>query len=313
MELVTLLTDDIGITTVSPPSWLTSFDLERWSNNGLEAPPTSRMRWEFENRQRPCEPSSLTFSVIYATGGPTHTFHIHRNLMLMLGYLDLDYWLSPMKVMTVWNRNRISRYLQRLREDVVVELTGVEANVLEDSTFGTNALREWAVRVHGGYGHSQTGRKEYQESCKRRGVTPYDEDFINYGKSQASYDTTHLMKTSDWRQMCKHHFAGSISHRSLLPCPTRVHSLCADHRCNVSVTCAATMTSAEMSLHPFCVPRASTSMRHMGPGITGQSVLPHQCRYKSGNVSTQTDWFLFTKASPPKYARKITIQMDGHR
>ena len=62
------------------------------------------------------------------------------------------------------------------------ELEGVTGSATLDPTFSTDALREWAIRVHDGYGHSQTGRKEYLESCARLGTTPYTADFINYGE-----------------------------------------------------------------------------------------------------------------------------------
>jgi hypothetical protein len=181
---MTGLTNDIGIiSAISYPCWLTYHDSDRWPQNGPQVPASS-MTWAFEMPQHHHECSSLMFSVIYDTGEPTRNFSIHRNLMLMLGYLDLDYWSSPIKETTRWNQNRISHYLRLLREDVVVELAGVKENVLEDLIFGTNTLREWAVRAHAGYGHSQTGRREYLESCSS--VTPYAEDFINYGESQIS-------------------------------------------------------------------------------------------------------------------------------
>jgi hypothetical protein len=123
-------------------------------------------------------------AIISITQQLLHIFYIHHNLALMLAYLDIDYTLTPIKEMTWWNQNRVSLYLQRLRDDVVVELMGVPQDVLKDPTFATNVLREWAIRVSSRYGHSQTGRREYHESCRRLGVTAYTDDFINYGKHQ---------------------------------------------------------------------------------------------------------------------------------
>jgi hypothetical protein len=120
-------------------------------------------------------------------GGPEDAFDIHHKLALMLGYLDLDYWLSPLKQTTLWNQNRIARYLERLRSDVVLELKDVTDDELHDPTFGTNVLREWAVRVKAEHGHSKTGRKEYETSCARDGGTLYEEDFILYGEHKPGH------------------------------------------------------------------------------------------------------------------------------
>jgi hypothetical protein len=59
----------------------------------------------------------------------------------------------------------------------------VESSVLLDATFGTEVLREWAVRVHHRYGHSNTRHQMYKETCAALVVIPYiEEDFINYGE-----------------------------------------------------------------------------------------------------------------------------------
>lgn len=160
-------------------------DFARWSDNGQDVP-ASNMRWKFSSHNHHHGSSCIWFSVDFNTSEPTRTFHIHDNLALVLGYLDTDYWLSPIKQTTTWNRNRIARYLQNLREDVVQELDAVTRSVMLDPTFGTNVLREWAIRVHDRCGHSHTGRKEYLESCARLGMTPYTADFINYGERQCS-------------------------------------------------------------------------------------------------------------------------------
>lgn len=172
------------------------------------------MRWKFESHP---QYFTLHLSVINDAEHQEHAFDIHRNLALILGYLDLDYWLTPIKNTTRWNQNRISLYLRRLREDAIVELRSVKRTVLLDPTFKTNALREWAVRVSAGYGHSQTGRRQYLESCMQRSVVPYEEeDFINYSKSNVCSlnDVAHLMITSDWQQLCKRDFSNSIRHTS---------------------------------------------------------------------------------------------------
>jgi hypothetical protein len=177
-------TTNISTSTSSSTSrpLLSRPDSDRWTNDGANDSP-SPMRWEFQSyRQDDLAISTIKFHVVYENGEPTHTLHIHPNMAVMLGYLDLDYWLSGIKQTTLWNQNRISRYLRCLREDVVLELMGTSNAVLRDPAFGTSVLREWAVRVWYRYGHSQTGRRAYEESCARSQLPMYDEHFINYGE-----------------------------------------------------------------------------------------------------------------------------------
>jgi hypothetical protein len=166
-------------------------DFLRWSDNGQDAP-ASDMQWKFSSPRHHHAPW-IRLSVHYNTSDQTHTFNIHNNLALLLAYLDTDYWLTPIKPTTTWNRNRIARYLRNLREDVVEELKGVTGSAMLDPAFSTDVLREWAIRAHDRYGHSQTGRKEYLESCARLGTTPYAADFVHYGERNYSHtekDTT---------------------------------------------------------------------------------------------------------------------------
>jgi len=109
---------------------------------------------------------------------------MHNQLALMLGYLDLDYWLTNIKLTSTWNQNRIAAYLLNLCVDVVQELMGLKSDVLLQTTFGTQTLREWAVRVHHEHGHSKSGHRRYKEACDALRMKPYiKEDFINYGES----------------------------------------------------------------------------------------------------------------------------------
>lgn len=170
-------------------------DFVRWADDGHDVP-ASDMQWTFSSHHHDHESPCIRFSVHANSSEPTHTFHIHNNLALVLAYLDTDYWLSPIKQTTTWNQNRIARYLESLRDGVVEELEVVTGSVMLDPTFSTDVLREWAIRVHDRCGHSQTGRKEYLESCVRLGTTPYTADFINYGEreySQSDQATTYLM------------------------------------------------------------------------------------------------------------------------
>jgi len=174
----------------SPSRLIICNDSERWSNNGIDVPP-SNTRWIFQQYPQLSDGSSnLAFTVTYDTGAPERTFQIHNNLALMLRYLDLDYWITPLKPTTAWNRNRIGRYLRRLRDDVILELVDIKEDVLRDPTFGTDVLREWAVRVHHEYGHSGTGRKAYQEYCAQYKCDPYQDDFIYFGENIMSDETT---------------------------------------------------------------------------------------------------------------------------
>ena len=63
-----------------------------------------------------------------------------------------------------------------------MEMVGTEGHILQDSTFLPSVLREWAVRVHGGYGHSQTGHREYADSCRKFNMNPYEESIMHYGE-----------------------------------------------------------------------------------------------------------------------------------
>jgi hypothetical protein len=162
-------------------------DRDRWSDN-RNIIPISSMRWSFvsSNCSHCASPSCLSITISYANGQRQNGFHIHNNLALMLAYLDLDYWLTPLKPIKPSNRNRITRYLERLREDVILELTNVPEDVRRDPCFGPKVLQEWAVRVHDEYGHSNTGRKLYLTFCEKRGESPYHADFLNFGKKHAA-------------------------------------------------------------------------------------------------------------------------------
>ena len=155
-------------------------DLERWSDSGKYVP-CSSTRWQFETYPHN---NATRLSIISTSRHKQHSYLMHNQLALMLGYLDLDYWLTNIKPTSTWNQNRIAAYLLNLHVDVVQELMGLKSDVLLQTTFGTQTLRGWAVRVHHEHGHSKSGRRRYEEACDALRMKPYiTEDFINYGES----------------------------------------------------------------------------------------------------------------------------------
>jgi len=111
----------------------------------------------------------------------TRVIRVRLNIACMLAFLDMDYWTVPTAPLTSWNRKRVQSYLHRVREDIAKELIVTDEATLLDRSFQPNASRHWAVRVHHGLGHSNTGRTMYNEHCKVNGLIPYMEDFVNYG------------------------------------------------------------------------------------------------------------------------------------
>jgi hypothetical protein len=156
-------------------------DLQRWSNDPASMP-RSRTRWLFGGEG--CwNTGSIRFLVVDMTGYNICSVVVHQNLALILAYLDLDYWLTPIaQDMTAWNQKRIEHYLRLVRDDVVTELAAADGVTLLQSSFGPTALRQWAVRVRHTFGHSQTGRSQYRDFCTAKGHSPYDEQYINYGE-----------------------------------------------------------------------------------------------------------------------------------
>jgi hypothetical protein len=144
-------------------------DLQRWLNDPLPTPP-SQTRWLFAGGE--CRQSaSVRFMVIDITGHEICAIRVHRNLAMILAYLDLQYWKSERSAQesSSWNNNRIKHYLGRVREDVVTELLGEDSTALICSSFGTTAMREWAVMVHHVCGHSRSGRNQYEDLCTSNG------------------------------------------------------------------------------------------------------------------------------------------------
>lgn len=160
----------------------TSPDFLRWcypSHGGS----ISKNRWAFELKQDRRN-QQLWFYIIIdsiTTKEEAQACLIHQDHALILAYLDLNYW-SKFSQMPNWNRNRLVSYLGQMREDVVRELMGMDRRMLPNVGYRPSTLREWAVRVRRGHGHSQTGRNEYYEYCKKKGVRPYDEDYLSYGE-----------------------------------------------------------------------------------------------------------------------------------
>lgn len=153
-------------------------DLLRWSHDTSHTS-KSNTHWLFSN----CKSSrkNLTFIVASPEGEEKHTFSLHPKLVLILAYLDLDYW-SHCPCVPTRNDNRLARYLGKLRDDVVEELRVAPAAKLVDPSFGTTTLRSWAARVSFGYGHSRTGRMEYNNFCAEKGLLPYADDPVVYGE-----------------------------------------------------------------------------------------------------------------------------------
>jgi hypothetical protein len=157
-------------------------DVDRWPNDS-SPPPRTAARWLFVTEEGHKKSTIVGFLVIDHTEHEICSMAVHQDLALMLAYLDLDYWSSPTKDTSSWNQARIEAYLHHVREDMLKELMAADRAALVQTTFGTAVLRQWAIRVYHGYGHSSTGHGLYMEFCMENGYNPYDEEFINYSKN----------------------------------------------------------------------------------------------------------------------------------
>ena len=155
-------------------------DDSRWPNNANQLPQRLPTIWFFGEEDLSI--GYLRFSAVDCAGQEICTLHLHLNLALALAYLDIDYWTTNQKQTSSWNQMRIQGYLLRVREDVVKEMMAADAPKLLHSSFETDVLRQWAIRVHYGCGHSFTGRKAYSDFCALNRINLYDDDFINYGE-----------------------------------------------------------------------------------------------------------------------------------
>ena len=151
-------------------------DTQRWSDNTSPISPSCK-KWLFSFES---SPNTITLWVLNDAGHEMQSCKVHTNLALALAYLDVDYWVTSKKDISIGNRNRIERYLLHLRTDVVKELMAADTSTLVD---GSTTLLEWAVRVYHDFGHSNTGRTMYKDQCEAKGSRPYDEEFIHYGEN----------------------------------------------------------------------------------------------------------------------------------
>jgi hypothetical protein len=80
--------------------------------------------------------------------------------------------------------NRLSHYLQRLRQAVRQELQCTKPEKLLETTWQPQTLKQWAVRLKHNFHHSPQARVSYQQYCVRNGWKPYQhDDPLFYGKS----------------------------------------------------------------------------------------------------------------------------------
>jgi hypothetical protein len=162
----------------------------RWPNNTNQLPRRFPTIWVFRGEED-FRTGCLQFSAVDDAGRTLCDLRVHRNLALALAYLDIDYWATNQLPTSLWNRMRIQGYLLTLREDVVTEMMAADPLKLLHCSFGTSVLRQWAIRVYHGFGHSFTGRNAYVEFCTSNRCNLYRDDFINYGESNSVGNEEH--------------------------------------------------------------------------------------------------------------------------
>jgi len=100
-------------------------DAFRWPNDTDQLPRRFPTIWIFGGEED-FPIGYLRFSVIDHAGRELCALRVHRNLALVLAYLDIDYWTTNLNQISPWNRMRIQGYLLRLREDVVKEMMAAD-------------------------------------------------------------------------------------------------------------------------------------------------------------------------------------------
>jgi hypothetical protein len=162
-------------------------DQNRWSDDDTDMPHATLV-WSFERDFRnptyswSLRPNSESISwklvpkcklhSVDTHTGEYNVFSLSHRLCRELAFLDLDHWSNA--VVSNRNTNRIRRYLQKLREDVIAEF-----HLENRPMICRDRLRctiPWAIRVKHGFGHSGHGRRLYVQMCQKRGWEPYSHD-----------------------------------------------------------------------------------------------------------------------------------------
>jgi hypothetical protein len=155
-----------------------SFDFHYWSNDTSHVPIDNK-RWLFSRNID--FPSDVRFFIFDCPSETVqHRFQLNGNLAIILAYLDLDYF-STFQSGASPNGYRLARYLGKLRDEVVKELTIKDTTQLLDPAFIADCLQHYAIREGRGFGHSSTGRRKYDTYCVEKGLVPYTDDPTKYG------------------------------------------------------------------------------------------------------------------------------------
>jgi hypothetical protein len=140
-----------------------SDDDDRWSDDVSEV--ISSSIWLFSK-----DPGRI---VAYSQEtGSLNIFSLNPQECHILAYLDLDYWKNVAH--TSSNNRRISRYLVKLRGDIIQYFQAANHRDLE-------ILKPWAIRLKRGFGHSHFGRDNYLKMCQSTDLLPYQDDIFDYG------------------------------------------------------------------------------------------------------------------------------------
>jgi len=241
-------------------------DTHRWADDNISAPETSTLFMFVPGEYG----TMLSVRICLATEHNTRVIRVRLNIACMLAFLDMDYWTVPTAPLTSWNRKRVQSYLHRVREDIAKELIVTDEATLLDRSFQPNASRHWAVRVHHGLGHSNTGRTMYNEHCKVNGLIPYMEDFVNYGLHH-SLPMIHAdwSASLDWIALYNGRFGHVVCPNALFRCPTNVEHEERDWMCSriFLATIAGTGTSM--------IPQKESIMGWNSPALRTSVVEPH--------------------------------------
>jgi hypothetical protein len=163
-------------------------DCNRWSNDFSEAK-MSPWLWLFEVTPTK-EYSSITpassgsQSILWRftplcslhlynrNTGQTHHFPLHFRLCQQIAFLDLEYRSNLQARQPKYNR--IARYLENVRLDLLEELEKAERPSWE--LWQPDSTKPWAVRIKHNYGHTGFERRAYLSKCKSQDWQPYVHD-----------------------------------------------------------------------------------------------------------------------------------------
>lgn len=181
----------VSPTIVIMPLPILAEDDNRWSNDWSIKQPSDWI-WRFEKKvswNYSCD-TSVAGKIVWRLT-PTRTFHsfnrknrkhfnyrLHINLCNQLAFLDLEYWSNVESKEP--NSNRVSRYLEQLRNDLLEEIYTVQKS--SNELWQPDCLRPWAVRIRHYCGHSSFGRKSYLQKCEENHWKPcFHDDPSRYG------------------------------------------------------------------------------------------------------------------------------------